>query len=113
MLVKSVPSVATHPSSDLITDVTCILEVDTSKYSAITIVYHRLSDICDSSRDDLPDRSHVAAQLNVNVITTVPELDDGARSSSECRMRGQVVLMVWRWIKQRYPSRVGEVTTAS
>jgi hypothetical protein len=102
-LLKSIPSLFPNPPSDLITNITRILEVNTTKDSAISIVLHSLLDACDPPRDDLLNARHVTAQLHIDCIAAVPQADDSAGSSAKRGMCAQVVLMVGCRVEERCP----------
>jgi hypothetical protein len=107
-LLKSIPSLFPNPPPNLIANITRILEVNTTKDPAVAIVLDSLLDARSPPGDDLLNARHITAQLYVNLITAVPQADDRASSSAKSGVRAQVVLMVGRWVEERFPCRVCE-----
>lgn len=112
MLIKRVPRVPAYLIPDLSSHVARILEVDPTKDSAITIVHHCLHDVRNSPGDHLLDNCHITAELDVDLIATVPGTNDRAGCTSEGCVCGQIVLVIWGRIQERLPGWVGEVPAA-
>jgi hypothetical protein len=102
-LLKGIPSLFPNPPSNLIANITRILEVNTTKDPAISIVLHSFLDARSPPRDDLLNARHITAQLYVDLIAAVPQADDSASSSAKRGVRAQVVLMVGRRVEERRP----------
>jgi hypothetical protein len=101
--VKSIPSLFSNPPSDLSTNITRILEMDTTKDPAISVILHSLLNACGPPRDDLLNVRYITAQLHINIITAVPQADDSASRTTERGVRAQVVLMIGRRVEKRDP----------
>lgn len=113
MLIERGPRVTSDPGSYFVALITGILEMNAAKHSAVSIVDDSLCYIRDSASDDLADRGHIAAELDIDSIPAVPELDNCSSSCAKRCMGREVVLMIGCRIKERYPGSIGIVLFAS
>lgn len=129
MLIKLVPSIPPDPITNLIPNITRILEMDLrrivnrhfsstrpmhthpTKDSAVAILLDSVRDTRDPPRNHRFDAGDVATQLNVNLIAAVPCTNDSACSCTKSGVREEVVLVIGRGIQKRGPGEVCVICT--
>jgi hypothetical protein len=80
-LLKCMPRLFPNPPSSLVTNITRILEVNTAKDPAISIIPYSLINAGDPFRDDLLNAHQVTAGLHIDLVAAVSRADDSASSS--------------------------------
>jgi hypothetical protein len=84
-----------------------------SKDAAVPVVLCCSREARNAPRDhtDIVD-SHIAAEIDINLVATVPCPDYLRSGAAERRMRREIVLVIRCWVEERNPRRVRNVLPA-